>query len=70
MATVLDRVAVEREALLGAIDFGAPFDPGLSAGLLGGALTTTPTLAAAQDAVRSGLVSAPAGFTDQQKALV
>lgn len=42
------------------------FAPGLSAGLLGGALTTTPTLAAAQDAVRSGLVDAPAGFTDTQ----
>ena len=32
------------------------FQPGIAAGLLGGALTTTPTLAAAQDAVRSGLV--------------
>ena len=42
------------------------FDPGISAGLLGGALTTTPTLAAAQDAVRSGIVEAPAGFTEDQ----
>jgi putative transport protein len=40
--------------------------PGLSAGLLGGALTTTPTLAAAQDAVRSGLVAIPAGTTTDQ----
>jgi len=47
--------------LAGALDF----EPGLSAGLLGGALTTTPTLAAAQDAVRSGLVEAPPGYTDK-----
>lgn len=38
------------------------FQPGINAGLLGGALTTTPTLAAAQDAVRSGLVDIPAGY--------
>lgn len=42
------------------------FAPGMAAGLMGGALTTTPTLAAAQDAVRSGLVSAPEGFTNEQ----
>lgn len=42
------------------------FAPGLSAGLLGGALTTTPTLAAAQDAVRSGLVEIPPGSTSEQ----
>ena len=42
------------------------FAPGLSAGMLGGALTTTPTLAAAQDAVRSGLVATPAGVTSEQ----
>jgi putative transport protein len=35
----------------------------LLAGLMGGAMTTTPTLAAAQDAVTSGLVEAPPGFT-------
>lgn len=40
--------------------------PGMAAGLLGGALTTTPTLAAAQDAIRSGLVSAPEGFSAEQ----
>lgn len=40
--------------------------PGMSAGLLGGALTTTPTLAAAQDAVRSGLVEVPSGFTSDE----
>jgi len=37
--------------------------PGLAAGLLGGALTTTPTLAAAQDAVKSGIAPVPDGFT-------
>ncbi len=36
---------------------------GLAAGILGGAMTTTPTLAAAQDAVRSGLVDLPAGLS-------
>jgi uncharacterized transporter YbjL len=36
--------------------------PGLAVGLMGGAMTTTPTLAAAQDAVRSGLVEAPPGY--------
>jgi putative transport protein len=45
--------------LAGVLDFA----PGLSAGLLGGALTTTPTLAAAQDAVSSGLVEIPAGYS-------
>jgi putative transport protein len=37
--------------------------PGLAAGLLGGAMTTTPTLAAAQDAVRSGIAPVPDGYT-------
>jgi len=37
--------------------------PGLAAGLMGGAMTTTPTLAAAQDAVRSGIFEVPAGMT-------
>jgi putative transport protein len=38
-------------------------EPGLAAGLLGGALTTTPTLAAAQDAVKSGIASVPDGYS-------
>ena len=42
------------------------FAPGLSAGLMGGAMTTTPTLAAAQDAVQSGLAKMPEGFTSEQ----
>ena len=36
---------------------------GTSAGLLAGAMTTTPTLAAAQDALQSGAVALPAGMT-------
>ena len=36
---------------------------GTSAGLLAGAMTTTPTLAAAQDALRSGAVALPEGMT-------
>ncbi len=40
---------------------GLPF--GGTAGLLAGAMTTTPTLAAAQEAVRSGLVALPAGVS-------
>ncbi len=42
------------------------FEPGISAGLLGGAMTTTPTLAAAQEALRSGNVLPPDGFPVQQ----
>ena len=38
-------------------------EPGVSAGLLAGGLTSSPTLAAAQDAVREGTVALPAGWT-------
>ncbi len=38
------------------------FDPGFAAGVLAGGLTSTPTLAAAQDAVTSGLAKIPEGF--------
>ncbi|MGI9284299.1 MAG: aspartate:alanine exchanger family transporter [Pseudomonadales bacterium] len=37
--------------------------PGTSAGLLAGGLTSSPTLAAAQEAIRAGTVSAPEGWT-------
>ena len=37
--------------------------PGTSAGLLAGGLTSSPTLAAAQEALRSGQVSPPTGIT-------
>jgi putative transport protein len=40
--------------------------PGATAGLLAGALTTTPTLAAAQDAIQSGLAAVPEGWTVDQ----
>jgi putative transport protein len=40
--------------------------PGGTAGLLAGALTTTPTLAAAQEAVRAGIAPSPAGVTSDQ----
>jgi len=38
-------------------------DPGTSAGILSGGLTSSPTLAAAQEAIRSGQVQPPPGFT-------
>lgn len=37
--------------------------PGTSAGLLAGGLTSSPTLAAAQEAIRSGQISPPVGMT-------
>ncbi|NOR55932.1 MAG: hypothetical protein GQ531_06960 [Sulfurovum sp.] len=40
--------------------------PGMSAGLLSGGLTSSPTLAAAQDAVHAGSVSIPTGWTSEQ----
>jgi putative transport protein len=39
---------------------------GGTAGLLAGAMTTTPTLAAAQEAVRSGIAAIPAGTSPEQ----
>ncbi len=38
-------------------------DPGTSAGLLAGGLTSSPTLAAAQEAIRSGSVTPPDGWS-------
>jgi putative transport protein len=38
-------------------------EPGMSAGLLSGGLTSSPTLAAAQDAIRTGQVTPPEGLT-------
>jgi len=40
--------------------------PGMSAGLLSGGLTSSPTLAAAQDAVQSGSVALQEGWTQEQ----
>ena len=42
------------------------FEPGTSAGLLAGGMTSTPTLAAAQAAVQAGQVPIPAGYTADQ----
>ena len=40
--------------------------PGTSAGLLAGGLTSSPTLAAAQEAIRAGSTAPPAGWTADQ----
>lgn len=42
------------------------FDQGQASGMLSGALTSTPTLAAAQDAVKSGVVSIAEGMTREK----
>ena len=42
------------------------FENGFDAGLLAGALTSTPTLAGAQDAVQSGLAAIPAGMDEEK----
>lgn len=42
------------------------FENGFDAGLLAGALTSTPTLAGAQDAVQSGLALIPAGVSEEK----
>jgi len=41
-------------------------EPGTSAGLLAGGLTSSPTLAAAQEALRGGAIKPPAGWTVEQ----
>ena len=51
-------------AALWAIFLSLP--PGMSAGLLAGGLTSSPTLAAAQDAVSSGSVAIASGWTKDQ----
>lgn len=48
-------VAVTAIALAKGISLAIGFNPGLMGGMLAGALTSTPTLAAAQDAVASGM---------------
>jgi len=42
------------------------FEPGTAAGLLAGGLTSSPTLAAAQEAIRTGHISPPTGWTADQ----
>lgn len=54
-------VTVTAFSLVYAITLIFDLDAGYQAGILGGALTSTPTIAGAQDAVKSGLVSLSAG---------
>lgn len=56
VAVVSSALVIGLAALLG-------LKPGMSAGLLAGGLTSSPTLAAAQDAVREGSVRLPEGYT-------
>lgn len=42
------------------------FEPGTAAGLLAGGLTSSPTLAAAQEAIRTGQILPPEGWTADQ----
>ncbi len=57
---VIAFVAVATALLAG---WALGLEPGYVAGVLAGGLTSTPTLAAAQDAVRSGLATIPEGYT-------
>ena len=59
-------VTVTAFSLIYIIPAFIPLDPGYQAGILGGALTSTPTIAGAQDAVKSGLASLP-GDTDKNQ---
>jgi putative transport protein len=59
-------VAITAVALTLALSSLVGLDYGLNAGLLAGALTSTPTLAGASDAVRSGLAAIPEGITAEQ----
>jgi putative transport protein len=59
-------VAVIGFALVWLIARGVGLEKGLDAGLLAGALTSTPTLAGAQDAIRSGLAAIPGGLNTDE----
>ena len=61
-------VVVSVSALSLAITFSKlfQFEYGFNAGLMAGALTSTPTLAGAQDAISSGLAKLPEGLTAAQ----
>jgi putative transport protein len=61
-------VAVTGFALAWSVSWLFGFEKGFNAGLLAGALTSTPTLAGAQDAIYSGLAVIPEGL-DQDKLL-
>jgi putative transport protein len=59
-------VAVSGFVLAWIISRALGFENGFDAGLLAGALTSTPTLAGAQDAVQSGLALIPAGANEEK----
>lgn len=59
-------IAVSGFAMAAVWAYSLSLPPGMSAGLLSGGLTSSPTLAAAQDAVHAGSVSIPTGWTSDQ----
>jgi putative transport protein len=59
-------VATTGFAMAAAWAYFLSLPPGMSAGLLSGGLTSSPTLAAAQDAVQSGTVVLKEGWTQEQ----
>ncbi len=65
MALVIAAVGFVTAIIMGRV---LDLEPGAAAGVLAGGMTTTPTLAAAQDAVMSGAVEIPEGFTAERVA--
>jgi putative transport protein len=63
LALVVAAVGVSLSLLLARL---VDLDYGMAAGVLGGALTSTPTLAGAQDAVKSGAAILPDGMTAER----
>lgn len=59
-------VAVTAVTLCWSFSFLFEMDSGVAAGMLAGALTSTPTLVGAQDAVTSGLAILPEGMTAEE----
>ena len=59
-------VAISGFSMAAVWAYSLSLPPGMSAGLLSGGLTSSPTLAAAQDAVQAGSVSIAEGWTKDQ----
>lgn len=59
-------VTVTAFSLVSIIPLFIDLDTGYQAGILGGALTSTPTIAGAQDAVNSGLAALPGDLTETE----
>ncbi|MBW2425755.1 MAG: transporter [Deltaproteobacteria bacterium] len=59
-------VAATSVALAATVSRLLELEAGLGAGLLAGALTSTPTLAGAQDAIASGLANLPEGVSERE----